>query len=310
MSDAVARACDGKLQLRPLASQEVQQWRAEALGPQAPWAPTLIRVDERVSAWVGTRMALVLARHLGPRSTLKALRALGELRERAQAYAGPPEEPSRPGMRRAQFLRVAAGSVIAGGLVLAGKAPAFAATEVSAAQSWVNAHAGALPSSYEEFANFSLPYRRAIFGSLSPAVRSRLWSEQLNRYLVAHPDLPANQRAALRSAITMAADESVFDPERSDWSATHHARLSAVTDAAIQAFGSDEAHGLIANLGTSAAAVKPDAGPPCDCSLVSNWCASRCIGAPYCVCGISSGGCGTFWAYDCNGQCTPIANCG
>ncbi len=46
ISRAVKRACHGRLEVLPLNSVDVQQWRAASLGPEAPWAPTLIRLRD------------------------------------------------------------------------------------------------------------------------------------------------------------------------------------------------------------------------------------------------------------------------
>src|SRR5919197_3957987 len=116
VSAAVAQACGGRLEVLPLAHDDVRRWRAQTLGPAAPWTPTLLRVrdarvrnererddrggddrvrvgrggddrvrvgrggDGAVRAWTGTAMGVALIRHLGPRATIQVLRALGELR--------------------------------------------------------------------------------------------------------------------------------------------------------------------------------------------------------------------------------------
>lgn len=84
MSRAVARACDGKLELMPLSHPDVRQWRKQSqqnLGRQAVWAPTLIRVRAGdVRAWTGPAMGIMLVRYLGLRSTMRVLEALVEQR--------------------------------------------------------------------------------------------------------------------------------------------------------------------------------------------------------------------------------------
>ncbi len=81
VSRAVARACDGRLEVLPLSHDAVREWRAQAVGSSSQWAPTLLRVqDGRVRAWTGRAMGLALVRHLGPRGTMNVLRALGRLR--------------------------------------------------------------------------------------------------------------------------------------------------------------------------------------------------------------------------------------
>lgn len=311
LSAVIANACDGKLEVRPLASADVQHWRAQALGPQAPWAPTLLCIGTSVRAWPGKRMALMLGRHLGPRLSVKVLYALGEMREKArsQPVVDVPDQQVRAGMRRGQFLRVAAGAAVVGGLILAGRAPAFANAGTVELRSWLKANAGNLPSTYDEITSYALSYRRAILANSSGAVRSRMWTEQLLRYQQTHPGLTAAQNEVIGSAAAIAASEATFDFELADRSAIS-ARLDALGAAARREFGQSEARTLLATLGTAAATAAPDAAPPCNCSIRSDYCDTRCIGAPFCVCGTSAHGCGTFWAFACNGQCDPEPDCG
>ncbi len=63
----VARLADGRLTVRSLREPEVAAWRVQALGPDAPWTPTLFRIaGDQVQAWTGRQMAWQLARLLGP----------------------------------------------------------------------------------------------------------------------------------------------------------------------------------------------------------------------------------------------------
>jgi len=92
ISGAVEQACEGRLEVLPLADLDVRRWREETLGVDAEWAPTLLRVgSERVRAWTGPAMAAPLVRWLGPITT-----------------------------------------TVAAGLVLTGKTPAFASGTTSA----------------------------------------------------------------------------------------------------------------------------------------------------------------------------------
>ena len=71
VSHAIGQACDGKVEVLPLAHPEIQCWRQATLGPDAPWAPTLVRLrGEEVDSWTGAAMGLRLTCSLGPRSTL------------------------------------------------------------------------------------------------------------------------------------------------------------------------------------------------------------------------------------------------
>lgn len=99
---------EGQLSVLPLASPQMRHWRESALGDEAPWLPTLVRVrGGDVHAWTGWRIAPVLSRHLGPQKTWRILGVLG-----SHALEGRPGSRSRA-MARRTFLRTAIGSVAA-----------------------------------------------------------------------------------------------------------------------------------------------------------------------------------------------------
>lgn len=106
LREAVDEIAGGDLVTISLHDPIVTYWREKALGPDAPWAPTLFRVrGDRVEAWVGRRIALRLAAVLGPQKALRLARAVGE----AANVSG--EE--RNGIDRRAFLR-GLGGVAAG----------------------------------------------------------------------------------------------------------------------------------------------------------------------------------------------------
>jgi hypothetical protein len=76
MSRAVERASQHRLEVHPLADDDVARWREQALGPAAAWAPTLIRVrgGGRARAWTGPAMGVRLVRVLGPAAAVRLLR--------------------------------------------------------------------------------------------------------------------------------------------------------------------------------------------------------------------------------------------
>jgi hypothetical protein len=96
-----------KLEVKNLRNPQLQGWRKEALGENAPWAPTLFEVNgSRVRAWTGLRMGLVLIRALGPAGTWRAMQAIGEMR--------PTKEKLLPGgLSRGQFLTGVGGAALA-----------------------------------------------------------------------------------------------------------------------------------------------------------------------------------------------------
>jgi hypothetical protein len=83
ISHAVAQASGGALEVLPLSNPDVRRWRERSLGSSAPWTPTLIEVaGTDVTAWTGPSLALRLVGHLGARSSMRVLAALGRSRSR------------------------------------------------------------------------------------------------------------------------------------------------------------------------------------------------------------------------------------
>lgn len=108
-----------KLELRNLHDPQVEQWRKQALGKDAPWAPTLIEVsDEVVKAWTGWRLAAHMSRALGPIATWQVMEVLGE----AGAVSRTQQLAANGGMSRGRFLKGLAGAMI-GVSVLSGVGP-------------------------------------------------------------------------------------------------------------------------------------------------------------------------------------------
>lgn len=304
ISDAVAEAGGGKLEVMPLAHPDVRQWRERSTGRDAAWEPTLLRVgDDSVRAWNGKSMAIVLARRLGIRSTLRLLRALGAVRQ--EAMAPTVEQANRAAMGRAEFLQFGAGAVVAAGIVLTGRTPVLAAS--TKAQTWAAANKDQLPRDYAEFVKYTEPYRKAIYQELAPGVRGRLWLEQFQRYRAAHPELTAAQADVIDRAVAIVSRESTFALARGP---QEDERLIELASTAIAAFGKEDARALVAALGSvTDDAAAPLSCPTCTCNAGSNWCDVYCCGTPECyaggvqTCACTSSGCGTLWSYPCNGLC-------
>ena len=297
ISQVVDVAAEGKLEVLSLSRPDVREWREQAFGADAPWKPTLIRVDETVAAWTGVGMSVQLVRSLGLRSSIRVLRALGELKHQTSAA-----HPTGVGRRRA--LRIGAGAVVAAGMMIAGQVPSFGAT----AEGWVAKNPGKLPHDYDEFSTYSLTYRKAIFRALPPQARSQLWVAQFQRYRSAHPGLTAAQRAVLDRAEAIAADPNTHGTAMTE---AKHAKFQQLGSAARDAFGAEEASVLFTSLGPAAPGAfgprQPADDPNCTCSTTDDWC-----GAPnWCFyvkdqC-VFVGGCGSQWVYLCDGFCmTPV----
>jgi hypothetical protein len=69
-----------KLEVRPLHDPQVAHWRKQALGEEAPWAPTLIEVKGGgVKAWTGLGRGIALSRRVGPAATWRVMQVIGEM---------------------------------------------------------------------------------------------------------------------------------------------------------------------------------------------------------------------------------------
>jgi hypothetical protein len=306
ISVAVAEACDGKLEILPLVHQDVRRWREQAGAADRDPAPTLIRVrGEQVDLWTGPRLGAHLVRRLGLVSTVRVLRALG-------ADDGLP--PARTGIGRKEFLRLGTGAGLATALLLVGRAPAFAAARdiTSDAHAWVRANKGRLPRTYADFAEYPLPYRRAIFAELPTATRSELWQEHLASHRASRrSDLTPDQTRVLDRAAKLVRDETTFAPRSSAERSRQEKVFAELKDASIAAYGKDEARALLATLGPAQDDVpSPNSCPACECNGQDNWCGATCCVNHDCagtyhgsICNCSDTGCGTFWAYGCNGLC-------
>jgi hypothetical protein len=127
-----------KLVIRNLRDPELMEWRREALGEAAPWAPTLFEVEGgHVRAWVGMKMGLALSRRLGPKDTWRVMQVLGEmgaapnLTDKAVVEALPSEtREAAVGMSRGQFLKGVGGATVAASILSGGSfaSPALATT--------------------------------------------------------------------------------------------------------------------------------------------------------------------------------------
>lgn len=124
----------GKLEVRSLRDPQVESWRQQALGEDAPWAPTLFRIEDtgRMRAWTGTRMAVGLIHALGPVSSWRVMQALGQVGEQRAAVAAAGGSSlagmAAAGMSRGQFLKGLGGAAVALGALSGAAFPAQAAT--------------------------------------------------------------------------------------------------------------------------------------------------------------------------------------
>lgn len=104
-----------KLEVRPLHGPQMVHWREQALGEDAPWAPTLIEANGgEVKAWTGLKMGLVLSRRLGAVGTWRVMQVLGEIKSAPKAGTA-----SSIGLSRGQFIKNLGGAVLGVGVLSA-----------------------------------------------------------------------------------------------------------------------------------------------------------------------------------------------
>lgn len=241
-------------------------------------------------------MALPLARRLGLRTSARVLRALGHLRN--QATAVPFERPGV--MDRAGFLQLGAGLAVAAGVIVAGATPAFAEKKCATAAAWVTKNKERLPRTYDEFIEYPMAYRRAIFAALPATAKSMLWAEQLTRYQAAN-QLSPEQAAVIRTG------QRLLRPALYEQAGNAEAKrgLEGLTETAVSAFGPKTGRALFGTLGPADPAQHSSRELPdnsCTCSTASN----KCDNDTYCqsgFCATSSWGCGDGWFYECDGLC-------
>ncbi|MFI0449710.1 bacteriocin fulvocin C-related protein [Actinomadura sp. 6N118] len=298
ISHAVGEACAGRLEILPLTHQDVHQWRTHVFGDNPALAPTLLRIRDEardVRAWASHRMAVPLIRHLGLRTTVRVLTALGRLR----AQAGQPKvagaQSPRPGMNRKQFLGL--GVAVAGGVLL-GKTPAFAQESQTSAKAWVTANRDRLPQTYQAFGEYQIHFRREIFRALPAPTRASLWREHIKNYRDTHRSLTGAQDQALKHVERFIAHDSVFDltgpePDTSDLRKT-------VTDA----FSETEAALLLDDLGPNAKLSNAkSSAADCHCNMTDDYCEFPYRCKNWTGCAYSERGCGSFWLKPCDGYC-------
>ena len=108
LARSIEEAVGDRLEIRSLNDPMMRHWRRQALGENAPWAPTLIEVNGSVvRAWTGVRMGAHLAHKLGPAATWRLTKILGEMRKEGSAERSP-----YYGLSRSEFLKGVGGAVV------------------------------------------------------------------------------------------------------------------------------------------------------------------------------------------------------
>lgn len=108
LAERIEAQASGRLEVRSLRDPQMVHWRKEALGVDAPWAPTLVEIgDGKVKAWTGLRMGVRLSRKLGPTTSWKVAKILGEIQGNRR-----PERPAYSVVSRSQFLKGLGGAIV------------------------------------------------------------------------------------------------------------------------------------------------------------------------------------------------------
>lgn len=124
----IAAVAPGHLVVTSLSAPEMAKWRRDHLGKNAPWTPTLAEFDgSTVRVHTGSKIAIVLARHLSPKQVWRIMVIIGSNHRPL---------PILPGLSRSQFLRGVAGGAIGAG-VLAGRAGNTATAESNEDEEWL-----------------------------------------------------------------------------------------------------------------------------------------------------------------------------
>ena len=128
LATSIEEAVGDGLEIRSLNDPVMERWRDQALGENAPWAPTLIEArDGQVRAWTGVCIGVALGRRLGLPKTWRVLQVLGEVRSTAPAAISP---WATDVLSRGQFVKRVAGAAVAMSILSAtGAAPRSASAK-------------------------------------------------------------------------------------------------------------------------------------------------------------------------------------
>jgi hypothetical protein len=191
-----------------------------------------------------------------------------------------------------------------------------------AADQWVAELDGAaLEDAAKAIQSYSVPYRRAIMGALSPAERASVWRDHIDQYVASHRDLNTVAIDALRSAQAALTPTALGEKATS----TERAALDAAGKQIEAVLGVEEAGYVARDLGARGATMA-NAEPLLDrlASVARNQFIllaraddCNCAGDQECgyysaYCSTSAGCqtdgswpmCGYWWNTPCNGLCT------
>lgn len=146
--------------------------------------------------------------------------------------------------------------------------------------------------------------QKSMFRLLTIQEKSEVWQSKFMNYLEKNK-LNEQQR------IFVVEISKIIKPELFDYS-NHSYRKStgesSIRKRTAELFGSEESYNLLATLSilkkTTPDIIGVRTGPfgNCSCSQTSDWCHDVLTCRSF-ICKTTSGGCGTFWGYNCDGKC-------
>lgn len=197
-------------------------------------------------------------------------------------------------------------------------------TECERIAKWATVHAKKYPATFGSLTQLPIEYRRATFAAQTSEQRAQLWRDHIAQFLE-DPDLTPPQRQWL---ITL---RTFIQPDLFANRGLYDAQVRTLETQAKALFGQGRAKLLLATLGpvkhtfptnrtalaaSAATWLRSVASPAaeefssCTCSQASDWCSpwptspsARCSDIMPCV--LVPDACGTFWVYDCDGNCGP-----
>lgn len=303
----------GRIHVLPIFGEAFQGLLSKSGVENSQWGPILLRVREReaVKAYSGPRLGPALVSAVGPVRAVRILAALPG----ASGDAGTMRSSVRaPGVSRKNFLsRVAKGSLIAGGVLVASKVPAMAAVKESReAQEWVAANRSALPSTVAEYRALTPAHQLAAYTETTEQLRSQLWVSKIDEYLEMSDGFSPSQFELLRKVREFVAKPEVFSPaisaENDPWSVT----IAALDAEMIKQFGKSRSYDMFSKLGDEKRALlasrqgvfRAYSQPWCNCSTAA-WFAGteKCASCVSRDCRQLWLGCGRFVRYTCDTMC-------
>lgn len=172
-------------------------------------------------------------------------------------------------------------------------------SECTVARAWVVEHLDDLPTTLEEFRQFTPTYQRAIWAALSDQRRAALWSSRLGEALDSNRAQSTEQISLLKELISDLDRILILDHDDPHVKAWESRILSAFPSdlSLFSSFESEIDDPLLAN-------------GRCDCND-GLWSCNDLTG-PTTECGVaddcieSGSGCGFLWRGECIGTCAPV----